>query len=124
LAVSTSTNTATATKLHANALGANVKSLASNADLLAVNHQRRVSIQVKTTNAETQHTIALNRDVAGWLGFGYATGYLRDGKPIFNSKNSRLIADVVIVVSFHPQKSRFVVMPIAFAEIFCRRHCD
>lgn len=41
--------------------------MASNADLLAVNHQRRVSIQVKTTNAETQH-----KDAAGWLSFGYA----------------------------------------------------
>ena len=93
--------------------------MASNADLLAVNYQRRVSIQVKTTSAETQH-----KDTAGWLSFGYATSYLRDNKPIFNSKNSPLIADVVIAVSFHPQKSRFVVMPIAFAEILCRRHCD
>jgi hypothetical protein len=98
--------------------------MASNADLLAVNHQRRVSIQVKTTNAQTQHTVALHRDAAGWLSFGYATGYLRDGKRIFNSKNSPLVADVVIAVSFHPEKSRFVVMPIAFAEILCRRHCD
>jgi hypothetical protein len=77
--------------------------MASNADLFAVNHQRRVSIQVKTTNAQKQHTVALNEDAAGWLNFGYATGYLRDKKPIFNSKDSPLIADVVIAVSFHPQ---------------------
>jgi hypothetical protein len=98
--------------------------MASNADLLAVNHQRRVSIQVKTTNALTQHATRGHEDAAGWLSFGYATGYLRDGKPIFNAKNSPLIADVVIAVSYHPQKSRFVVMPVAFAESLCRQHCD
>lgn len=94
--------------------------MASNADLIAVNRHRRVSIQVKTTSAETQH----NGDVAGWLSFGYATGYLRDEKPIFNAKNSPLIADVVIAVSYHPQKAHFVIMPVAFAETLCRIHCD
>ena len=94
--------------------------MASNADLIAVNRQRRVSIQVKTTNAETQH----NGNVAGWLSFGYATGYLKDRKPIFNSKNSPLIADVVIAVSYHPHKTRFVIMPVAFAESLCCIHCN
>jgi hypothetical protein len=94
--------------------------MASNADLIAVNRQRRVSIQVKTTNTETQN----NSDTAGWLSFGYATGYLRDKRPIFNSKNSPLIADVVIAVSYHPQNTRFVIMPVAFAETLCRIHCD
>jgi hypothetical protein len=95
--------------------------MASNADLIAVNRQQRVSIQVKTTNAETQNK---KGDSAGWLSFGYATGYLRDSKSIFNSKNSPLIADVVIAVSYHPLKTRFVVMPVAFAETLCRIHCD
>jgi hypothetical protein len=94
--------------------------MASNADLIAVNRQQRVSIQVKTTSAQTQNT----GDVAGWLSFGYATGYLRDGKPIFNSKSSPLIADVVIAVSYHPRQTRFVVMPLGFAEALCQLHCD
>ena len=54
----------------------------------------------------------------------YATGYLRDGSPVFNSKDSPLIADVVIGVSYQPKGSRFVVMPVAFAEALCRLHCD
>ena len=58
------------------------------------------------------------------LSYGYATGYLRDKKPILNSKNSPLIADVVIAVSYHPQKTRFVIMPVAFAEKLCCIHCD
>lgn len=95
--------------------------MASNADLIAIKGQHRVSIQVKTTNAETQHPV---EDSAGWLSFGYATGYLRDSKPLFNSKNSPLIADVVIGVSYHPRRTRFVVMPVAFAEALCRVHCD
>jgi hypothetical protein len=98
--------------------------MASNADLLAVNRKRRVSIQVKTTNAQTQHEIAQHRDGAGWLSFGYATNYLRNGTNIFNSKKSPLIADVVIAVGYHPMKPRFVIMPVVVAEILCRRQCD
>ncbi len=92
--------------------------MASNADLLAVNRHQRVSIQVKTTDAYTPHSHSK------WLGFGYSTGYLRDKKPIFNSKESPLLADVVIGVSYTPGKSRFVVMPVAFAEVLCQRHCN
>jgi hypothetical protein len=94
--------------------------MASNADLIAVNKKLRVAIQVKTTNAETQN----KKEVAGWLGFGYATGYLREERPIFNSKSSPLIADVVIAVSYHAQATRFVIMPVAFAEALCQKHCD
>ena len=64
--------------------------MASNADLLAVDRQNRVSIQVKTTDASSQHSHSHA------LGFGYATNYLRDGKSVFNSKPSPLIADIVI----------------------------
>ena len=92
--------------------------MASNADLLAVNRHQRISIQVKTTDMHMQHSHSQ------FLGFGYSTGYLRDKKPIFNAKKSPLIADVVVGVSFHPEKSRFVVMPVAFAEALCRFHCD
>ncbi len=91
--------------------------MASNADLLAVSRQHRVSIQVKTTDARKQPGQL-------WLQFGYSTGYLRDKRTIFNAKNSPLIADVVVGVSYYPQKSRFVVMPVAFAESLCRLHCD
>jgi len=95
--------------------------MASNADLIAIKRQQRVSVQVKTTSAETQNG---SDNSAGWLSFGYATGYLREKKSIFNSKNSPLIADVVVAVSYHPQRTRFVVMPVAFAERLCRFHCD
>lgn len=92
--------------------------MASNADLLAVNKQQRISIQVKTTNAHKKHSHSK------FLGMGYSTSYLRDQKPIFNSKNSPLIADVVVGVSYQPDKPRFVVMPVSFAESLCRLHCD
>jgi hypothetical protein len=98
--------------------------MASNADLLAVNRQQRVSIQVKATKKQPR---------SQWLQFGYATGYLRaktsptnaSGAKIFNAKDSPLIADVVVsVMSDYPGASRFVVMPVAFAEALCRLHCD
>ena len=92
--------------------------MASNADLLAINRRHRVAIQVKTTDAEKQHSHS------EWLGFGYSTGYIREKRSIFNAKNSPLIADVVIGVSYRARGTRFVVMPVAFAENLCRRHCD
>ena len=40
-------------------------------------------------------------------------------------KIANLIADVVIsVVSDYPRTSRFVVMPVSFAEALCCHHCD
>ena len=92
--------------------------MASNADLLAINRKSRISIQVKTTNAYKKHSHSTS------LGFGYSTSYLRDGKNIFNSKESPLIADVVIGVSYNLHETRFVVMPVAFAEKICKYHCD
>ncbi len=67
--------------------------MASNADLLAVDQRHRVSIQVKTTDAGSGNSHS------GSLGFGYASGYLRDRSPVFNSKESPLIADVVVGVA-------------------------
>ena len=92
--------------------------MASNADLLAVNRRHRVSIQVKTSDASKQHSHSQ------WLGFGYATGYLKNKKSIFNSKESPLVADVIVGVSYHAEGSRFVVMPVAFAEALSRFSCD
>jgi hypothetical protein len=92
--------------------------MASNADLLAINRRHRVAIQVKTTDADKQHSHS------EWLGFGYSTGYIREKRTIFNAKNSPLIADVVIGVSYRASGTRFVVMPVALAETLCRRHCD
>lgn len=92
-------------------------SMASNADLLALNKKRRVSIQVKTTNAESGHSHSK------FLSFGYSTSYIRNGLPIFNSKKSPLIADIVVGVSYRQNDSRFVVMPVAFAEKLCRLQC-
>ena len=91
--------------------------MASNADLLAVKREKRVAIQVKTTDASKQS------DRSQWLGFGYSTGYLKNEKAIFNSKDSPLIADVVVAVYCMTGDSRFVVMPVAFAEGLCRSHC-
>ena len=92
--------------------------MAANADLLAMNREHRVSIQVKTTDADKQHSHAQ------WLGFGYSTGYLKDGNQIFNSKKSPLVADVIVAVNYRAKGSRFVVMPVAFAEQLCRSACD
>ena len=92
--------------------------MASNADLLAVNCRDRVSIQVKTSDASKQHSHSQ------WLQFGYATGYLKNKKPIFNSKESPLVADVIIGVSYRAEGSRFLVMPVAFAEALSRCHCN
>lgn len=88
--------------------------MASNADLIAVNRKRRVAIQVKTSTSP--------RGGHSWLFFGYAASFLRTGKPIFNSKNSPLIADVVIAVSYYSAGSAFVVFPVALAEKLCALH--
>ena len=58
--------------------------LASNADLLAIKGKYRASLQVKTPNAKSEHSHSQS------LSFGYATGYLRDHEPIFNSKSGPL----------------------------------
>jgi hypothetical protein len=92
--------------------------MASNADLLAVNKKRRVSIQVKTTDGEKRHSHSQ------WLQFGYSTGYLRDNKTVFNSKESPLIADVIVGVYYRLSGTRFVVMPVAFAETLCCKQVD
>ena len=92
--------------------------MAANADIVALNRERRVSVQVKTTDAKTGHSHSNS------VGFGYATAYLREGKSIFNSKPSPLVADVVVGVKYDSENSRFVVMPVAFAEKFGRFHCD
>ncbi len=77
--------------------------MAVNADLFAVKGRKRVALQVKSTKG-TDHSHA------GFLGFGYATAHLRDGTPIFNSKDSPLEADVIVGVHYIPGASRFVVM--------------
>jgi hypothetical protein len=91
--------------------------MAANADLLAMDRGRRVSIQVKSTDASSGHSHA------HCLGFGYASAYLGGGS-VFNAKKSPIVADVVVAVSYRPGASRFVVMPVAFAEGLCRAHCD
>jgi hypothetical protein len=91
--------------------------MAANADLLAINRRRRVAIQVKTT-AGSGHSHS------DCLAFGYANSYLTKGLPVFNAKESPLTADVVVAVHFQAHASRFVVMPVAYAEALCRLHCD
>jgi hypothetical protein len=92
--------------------------MASNADLLAVNKRQRISIQVKTTDFYKQ------RPNVEWLQFGYSTGFLRDGKPIFNSKTSPIVADVIVGVGYRENAARFVVLPVALAEKLCRVHAN
>ena len=91
--------------------------MAANADLLAIKGKHRISLQVKTTNAKSGHSFSHS------LSFGYATGYLRNGESIFNSKPGPLWADVIVGVhyDFLP---RFFVLPVALAEKLCRCHCD
>jgi len=91
--------------------------MAANADLIGVNKTHRVCIQVKTTEAE-------GHSHAAALGFGYATNYLSSNAPIFNGKESALIADVVVAVHYRAERSRYVVLPVAFAERLCRMHGD
>jgi hypothetical protein len=91
---------------------------AANADLIAVNRSRRVLLQVKTTNAMRKHAHS------HCIGFGYATNYLRNGGSIFNSKVSPLIADVVVGVHYNSLSSRYVVLPIGFAENLCNTQVD
>ena len=91
--------------------------MTSNADLLAIREKCRVSLQVKTTNINLRHSHSQS------LSFGYSTGYLRDphgSQPIFHSKPSLLVADVVVGVGYE-SPPRFVVMPVAFAEKLCRQ---
>jgi|GEM_PF-2512984 len=92
--------------------------MAANADLIAINRTKRIMIQVKATNGLQSNSHG------DFLGFGYSTGYLRDKLPIFNAKDSPLIADVVIGVRYIQVQTRFVVMPVALAEKLCRLHCD
>jgi len=96
----------------------NAAGTASNSDLLAVKGLSRVSIQVKTTDAENKHSHSQS------LGFGYSTSYLRDAKSIFNSKDGPFLADIVVGVACLGSTSRFVILPVAFAEKICRVHLD
>jgi hypothetical protein len=91
--------------------------MAPNIDLLAIKGRNRVAIQVKTTAAESHSH-------SDCLFFGYATGYLRKKAKIFNAKDGPLIADVIVGVSYQEKGTRFVVMPVAFAEALCCRACD
>ena len=88
--------------------------MASNADLLAIRGKKRVSLQVKTTDAKKRHSHS------DWLGFGYATGYLRDKSKIFNSKPSSIIADIVVAVSYAPNASEFFVLPVASLKSYAK----
>ena len=93
--------------------------MASNADLVAIRGMHRVSLQVKTANNVTSE----NPDSLS-LTFGYyGTGYLHGSKPMFNSKTSPLVADIVVGVSYGTS-SRFMVLPVALAEKLCRKHFD
>ena len=93
--------------------------LASNADLVAIKGMHCVSLQVKTANnprSENPHSLS--------LAFGYyGPKYLDRSKPMFNSKPSPLVADIIVGVSYGVSP-RFVVLPVAFAEKLCRKHFD
>ena len=93
--------------------------LASNADLVAIKGMHRVSLQVKTANnpkSEDPHSLS--------LAFGYyGPKYLDRSKPMFNSKPSPLVADIIVGVSYGASP-RFVVLPVALAEKLCRKHFD
>lgn len=92
--------------------------MASNADLVAINGQSRVSMQVKTTDAKLRP-----HSHSDHFFFGHSRGYLLDKKPFFNSKPSPIIADIVVSVRYG-DPPLFVVMPVALAEKLCRHACD
>lgn len=88
---------------------------AVNADLIAVQRDRRVAIQVKATGPGHSHSDS--------MGFGASKAFLQDGTSIFNSKEGAFLADLVVGVNYSATDCRFVVMPVAFAEKLCRAHC-
>ncbi len=97
--------------------------MATNADLIAIKRHKKVSIQVKTTDAIIPHTHSKS------FGFGRAGAYLdskatEDIVPFFNSKESPLIADVIIGVLYNSDNRQFVILPVAMAEKLCRAHAD
>ena len=96
----------------------NAAQLAANADLFAIRGLNRVSIQVKTTEGASAHSHSNS------VGFGYADRYLSSGAPIFNTKPSPLICDIVVAVNLSLSNSTAFVLPVAFAEALCRLHCD
>jgi hypothetical protein len=85
------------------------RQMASNADLLAINRLKRVAIQVKATSG-TGHAHASD------IFLGYAGKHLSAGTALFNSKDTPLLADVVVGVNYVQGKSRFVVLPVGLAE--------
>ena len=97
--------------------------MAANADLIAIKRHQKISIQVKTTDAITEHSHSKA------FGFGNAGAYLNSKVtenivPFFNSKESPLITDVVIGVLYKPNSRQFAILPVAMAEKLCRAHAD
>ena len=90
--------------------------MAANADLLAINKAKRISIQVKTTNAAKKHVHSDH------IGLGFTSDKSLDGGPVFNSKASPLIADVVVAVRYQMPQSKFVVLPVGLAENLCAKY--
>ena len=93
--------------------------MASNADLVAIKGLHRVSLQVKTANNATS---ASTRSLSVAFGY-YGTGYVHGAKLMFNSKPSPLVVDIVVGVSYGASP-RFVVLPVALAEMLTRKHFD
>lgn len=91
--------------------------LAPNADLIAIKDHQRLNLQTKTTGANGHS----HKD---YLQFGYCTSYLESGGRFFNAKAGPIIADVVVGVAYSIAAPRFVVLPVALAELLCRRHAD
>lgn len=95
---------------------------ASNADIraLSLDGARRVCLKAQVSDADIK-----NR--GGSIFFGKSGNYLLGSRSIFNSKPGSVIADIVVGVSYDShdiESSRFMVMPVAFAEKLCRFHCE
>ena len=95
---------------------------ASNADIraLSLDGERSVYLKAQVSDADVK-----NR--GGSILFGRSGNYLLGSKSIFNSKPGSVKADIIVGVSydFHDiESSRFMVMPVAFAEKLCRFHCE
>jgi len=89
----------------------------ANFDLIAVRGDLIRHIQVKATDARTQHS---HRD---WLLFGYASPTARR-TGWFNRVSTAPSADLVVSVILRANEPLFIVLPVAVATDVCNCHYD
>ena len=81
---------------------------AVNGDLIAIKGRKRVVIQVKSALSWKRPS------------FGHAGAFLKYGKPIFNSGDATIFADVLVTVCGTSDEPYFLVFTIEDAETLAR----